>query len=230
MPLDAEAARRVYDRIGRVQDSQRFYEDAATTRLVELGAFAKARSIFELGCGTGRYAAGLLDERLDGDARYLGVDVSPRMAALARDRLRRWASRAEVLSLEPPATELPGTDAGFDRFVAAYVFDLLGEEHARALLAEARRLVEPSGLLCVVGLTRGVTRRGRLVAGAWGAVARRAPAMLGGCRPIEVAALLDRDVWQVRDREVVESWGVPSEVLVASSPDAGSQARGEARR
>jgi ubiquinone/menaquinone biosynthesis C-methylase UbiE len=219
VPLDAEAARRVYDRIGRVQDSQRFYEDAATGRLVELGRLASARSIFELGCGTGRFAAGLLGERLDADARYLGVDVSRRMVALSANRLRRWAPRAEVLSLEPPATELPGTDSGFDRFVAAYVFDLLAEDHARELLAEARRLVEPSGLLCVAGLTGGVTRRGRLIAGAWGAVARRAPAVLGGCRPIEVASLLDRGAWRVRAREVVESWGVPSEVLVASSPD-----------
>jgi hypothetical protein len=32
--LTSEQARRVYDRIGRAQDWQRFYEDAATSALV----------------------------------------------------------------------------------------------------------------------------------------------------------------------------------------------------
>lgn len=63
MPLTAEQARRVYDRIGRVQDTQSFYEDAVTQRLAKLGAFERAGSVFELGCGTGRYADLLLRER-----------------------------------------------------------------------------------------------------------------------------------------------------------------------
>ena len=56
MPLTAEQARRVYDRIGCAQDTQAFYEDAAVIRLAQLGAFERARSVFELGCGTGRFA------------------------------------------------------------------------------------------------------------------------------------------------------------------------------
>ncbi len=69
MPLTAEQARRVYDRIGRAQDTQSFYEDAVTRRLAQLGAFERAGSVFELGCGTGRYAARLFGERLAPDAR-----------------------------------------------------------------------------------------------------------------------------------------------------------------
>jgi SAM-dependent methyltransferase len=221
MPLAPEHARRVYDRIGRAQDTQAFYEDAATSRLAELGAFAKARSVFELGCGTGRYAAGLLREWLAPDARYLGVDVSPRMVALARDRLRGWAPRAEVALLGPPGRELPGADGGFDRFVATYVFDLLADEHAQALLAEAHRLLEPGGVLCVAGLTEGVTRAGRVVSGAWAALARRRPALLGGCRPIELERLLAPACWRVERREVITRWGVPSEVVLAAARDPG---------
>src|ERR671910_1215859 len=219
MPLAAEQARRVYDRIGRMQDSQRFYEDAATSRLAELGGFAEARSVFELGCGTGRFAASLLSERLPADARYLGVDVSPKMAALARQRLRQWAPRAEVGLLDPPALELPGEDGGFDRFVATYVFDLLALDHARMLLSEAQRLTGRSGLLCVAGLTHGVTRATQLVSKAWGAVAKRRPSLLGGCRPIELTELLAPDAWRLRDREVIARWGISSEVVVAAKPE-----------
>ena len=220
MPLGAEHARRVYDRIGRAQDTQRFYEDAATSRLAELGAFAGARSVLELGCGTGRFAASLLRDRLPDDARYLGVDVSPRMVALSRERLGEWAPRAEVVLIDPPALELPGDDGGFDRFVAAYVFDLLTVEDARRLLAQAQRLTDHSGLLCVAGLTHGITRTTRPVSRAWEAVAKRWPSLLGGCRPVELSELLAPGSWRVRDREVIARWGAPSEVVVADKPEA----------
>ncbi len=219
MPLAAEQARRVYDRIGRAQDTQRFYEDAATSRLAELGALAEARSVFELGCGTGRFAASLLRNRLPEGARYLGVDISPKMVALARERLARWRPRAEVVLVDPPALELPGDDGGFDRFAATYVFDLLTVEDARRLLAEAQRLLAPTGLLCVVGLTHGVTPTTRLVSRGWEAVAKRRPSLLGGCRPIELSELLAPGGWRVRDRAVVAHWGVPSEVIVAGKPE-----------
>lgn len=201
--------------MGRWQDSQRFYEDAAARRLVHAAGFAEAGSVFELGCGTGRFAAGLLAGELSGEARYLGVDVSPVMVRLARHRLAAWGSRAEVRLLQPPGRRLPGADGSFDRFVSAYVFDLLSGEHAQALIGEAHRLLVPAGLLSLISLTLGTTRVSRLVSGAWGGVALRWPGLVGGCRPIELGDLIDAAGWQVLEREVITSWGVPSEVLIA---------------
>jgi hypothetical protein len=94
--LTSEQARQVYDRIGRAQDWQRFYENAATADLVAHAGFDAAHSIVELGCGTGRFAAGLLTRHLPADASYVGVDLSPRMVALASERLRPWRDRARV--------------------------------------------------------------------------------------------------------------------------------------
>ncbi len=220
MPLDAASARRVYDRIGRAQDTQRFYEDPATQRLVVPAGLRSASRVYELGCGTGRYAAWLLETQLPEDARYLGVDVSPRMVRLARERLARWGPRAEVRVVDPPALTLPGEAESFDRFVATYVFDLLSSEAARTLIREAHRLVLPGGCLAAVSLTTGVTGLSRLVSRTWGAIASRRPALVGGCRPIELGTRLDAGDWRITHREVVISWGVPSEVLVASREDA----------
>ena len=216
MPLDAQRARRFYDRVGRLQDTQRFYEDAATRRLVQIADFAEARSVFELGCGTGRFAAELLAGELPGDARYVGVDVSPVMVRLARARLAVWAPRAGIHLLEPPARVLPGADGSCDRFVAAYVFDLLASDDASALLGEAHRLLMPTGRLALVGLTHGTTPASRAVSGVWGALALRWPGLLGGCRPLELCDLRDVSWWRVLSREVITSWAVPSEVLVAA--------------
>ena len=215
MPLGAEQARRVYDRIGRLQDTQRFYEDAATSRLAELAELDRARSVLELGCGTGRFAEGLLRDRLGTNARYVGIEISPKMAALARRRLAPWAPRARVELIAPPGLDLPGEGGDLDRFLAAYVFDLLSGEDARALLAEARRLLGDAGLLGVVGLTHGTTATSRLVSRTWEGVSRRWASLLGGCRPIELTELMSESDWRVRHREVVSRFAVPSEVVVA---------------
>jgi ubiquinone/menaquinone biosynthesis C-methylase UbiE len=219
--LDAAGARRFYDRVGRWQDTQRFYEDAATARLRASASFREAGAVFELGCGTGRLAAALFAAELSDAARYLGVDVSPQMVRVASSRLAPWAPRAEVRLLEPPALTLPGTDGSFDRFVATYVFDLLSQADAAALIEDAHRMLAAGGLLALVSLTRGTTPVSRLVAGCWGAVARRRPGLVGGCRPIELCDLLEPGMWRVTDRDVVTSWGVPSEVVVAARQDGG---------
>ena len=218
MGLGPEAARRVYDRIGRMQDTQRFYEDAATSRLTELAEFEQVHSVFELGCGTGRYAARLLRWRLPADVRYLGVEVSPTMVRLARRRLRSWALRACVELLEPPVRSLPGADHAYDRFIATYVFDLLPSDDADALIAEVQRLLAPCGRLCVVSLTDGTTPAGRVVSRSWSAVAGRWPALVGGCRPMQLRDLLPAERWRFEHHEVLTTWGIASAIAVATPP------------
>lgn len=61
--LTPSSVRRVYDRIGRHQDSQRFYEDPAVNRLLELAAVTQATTLLELGSGTGRLARGVAQGR-----------------------------------------------------------------------------------------------------------------------------------------------------------------------
>ena len=92
--MKAAQAQAVYDRVGRAQDWQ-FYEDSAIARLLTDCAPQTAQSVFEFGCGTGRLAVQML-ELLPPTARYLGVDVSPVMVALATQRLATWGDRARV--------------------------------------------------------------------------------------------------------------------------------------
>lgn len=216
MSLDAASASRVYDRIGRFQDSQRLYEDVATRRLAELAEFEDCEAIFELGCGTGRFAANLLETKLPAAATYVGVDVSPKMVALADKRLAAWKSRARVALLEPPALSLPVDDGCCDRFVATYVFDLLSPDDARALIGEAARVLAPSGLLCLVSLTHGTTATSRIFSAGWQAIGERWPRLVGGCQPIDLRELVAGPAWSITHCEVKVRFAVPSQVLVAS--------------
>jgi hypothetical protein len=99
------------------------------------------------------------------------------------------------------------------------VLDLLSDEDAEALIGEAHRLLSPGGLLALVSMTYGTTATSRLVAGGRDAIARRWPGLVVGCRPIELRDLLKPGSWADRERDVVRSWGIPSEVLIATRQD-----------
>lgn len=214
--LSPAEAKEFYDRFGSRQDRQGFYEDSALARLIRFGELASARRVFELGCGTGRLAHRLLSRELPEDASYVGVDVSSTMMALARERLSPFDARVELVHTEG-SMRFQFPDAFCDRFVSTYVLDLLHERQITTAIGEARRLLCPGGRLCVAGLTVGEGFASSLVARFWARVQAVRPAWVGGCRPIAVVDLLPPDGWRVVHREVVTSWAIPSEVLVAEA-------------
>jgi ubiquinone/menaquinone biosynthesis C-methylase UbiE len=91
--LSSEVAARVYNRIGRLQESQAPFERPALDSLIAHGRFDVATSVLELGCGTGNLAKRLLANHLPTTSSYLGIDVSERMVALSRTRIARFANR-----------------------------------------------------------------------------------------------------------------------------------------
>lgn len=212
--LSPVEAARVYDRIGRFQDTQGFYERSAVEELLRRGAFERAAVVVEFGCGTGRLAERLLAHHLPRDAHYLGVDVSPRMVALSRQRLAPWRERAEVrLSTGSARIEVP--EGTVDRFVACYLLDLLPPAQIAVVLGEARRLLGEDGRLCLVSLAPGASGAARLVTATWERVWRLRPGLVGGCRPVELLRFVGAEGWTVEDRLLVCSFAVTSEVLLA---------------
>jgi len=203
-----------YDRFGRKQDSQGWYEDPALERMIALGRLAESRAVCEFGCGTGRLAARLLAGVLPTEARYLGLDASATMVALARERLAPWAARAQVLHSDG-SLHVPAETGEWDRFVSTYVLDLLAEADIAALLQEAARLLRPGGLLCVVGLTPGRGLLTGAVSRLWSVLHRLHWRLVGGCRPLDVAPLLPAARWRVLADARVAAWGITSQVLVA---------------
>jgi ubiquinone/menaquinone biosynthesis C-methylase UbiE len=208
-------ARLFYDRFGAKQDSQAFYERPALEQLVAHLELKGARAVVEFGCGTGRFAADLLGERLHPDATYMGLDVSETMIGLAHERIAAFGPRADVRQTDgSPRINAP--DGTFDRFLSTYVLDLLSHEDIDAVLREAHRVLRPGGLLGLVGLTRGARGIPKLVSAIWERIHRLRPPLVGGCRPIGIARLLATEEWSVSHRGVVTPYAIPSEVLVGA--------------
>lgn len=213
--LTPEEASRVYDRIGRFQDWQSIYEGKAIRELIRHGSFDTGTSIIEFGCGTGAFAAQLFKTCVQPDCRYVGWDLSPRMVRLSTSRLQPWTARAEV-RLVDGSPRLREPDGTFDRFVSNYVFDLLAPDYARLILAEAHRMLRCGGKLCLVSLGCGTSGIAKAVTFLWNTAWRLKPELVGGCRPVSLRTLLLPKQWSIDHFTTVTSWGVPSEVLVAS--------------
>jgi ubiquinone/menaquinone biosynthesis C-methylase UbiE len=212
--LSREQARRVYDRIGARQDTQAFYEDRATEILVQHGQFDTARRVIEFGCGTGRFALRLLSHHLPEDAHYRALDLSPTMVRLTLARLAPFGSRAEVVLTDgSPPVDVPS--ASCDRFVSNYVLDLLSEDDVVAVVGEAHRILEPEGLLCLSSLSTGTGLPSRLVSRIWSRLHALRPAIVGGCRPLELRSWVPPNRWRLRHHAKLAPFGVPSEVLIA---------------
>ena len=208
--LSYREAESFYDDFGAKQDDQAWYEDVATGRIRELADFAAAHSIVELGCGTGRFAASLL---ADTDATYLGTDLSETMIELATERLESFGERVTLVKAEG-SPSVPVGDGSVDRFVSNYVLDLLSDDDIRTVVAEAQRVLEPGGLLCLSSLTFGKRLWPFMTTQVWRLAHRVQPRWVGGCRPIRIEDYVPASQFETVALEHVEVKGLASQVYV----------------
>ena len=137
------------------------------------------------------------------------------MINIATSRLTAWAERAKAVLVDG-SLPLPADDGFADRVLSTFVFDLLDEDYARAVLDDLRRILTHDGRLCVASLTHGRDRLlERAVSRTWTGLWGVTPQLLGGCRPIDVSSLMDHD-WQIQHHSRVHQWGLVTDVVIAT--------------
>jgi len=139
MSVDFARLAASYDRVRPVDDNWR-----AAFEVVVREADLRGQRVLDLGCGTGRLSAALAEQ---GIARVWGVDASPEMLAVAREKLP-----ATVGLKEGRAEELPFRGAWFDRVVMWLVVHLVDRS---AAFREVARVLVPGGRLAVVTFATG---------------------------------------------------------------------------
>jgi len=117
-------------------DPNLFNEHLARYRFA--ARFAEGRRVLDAGCGAGYGTAELANA-----ATVVAMDIS----ADAMAHARRAFARPGVHFLQGACESLPFADASFDLLVAFEVIEHL--ERWREMLAEARRVLRPSGVLLV---------------------------------------------------------------------------------
>jgi hypothetical protein len=136
------------------------------------------------------------------------------MIRLTKTRLERFGNRVTVQQTNG-SLQFEAAAGSCDRFVSTYVVDLLSHSDSVALFSLAHRLLIPGGRLCLVSLTPGTRLFSRLVTGTWARLYRFSPTLVGGCRPVEVQALLEAPRFQVESVQTVVAFGIPSQIVIA---------------
>jgi ubiquinone/menaquinone biosynthesis C-methylase UbiE len=149
MPATQEAIQRETERVRAVQDKQAPKYDRQIS-IFERILFGDGRAwvcsqahgqVLELACGTARnlpfYPA---------DAELTGIELSPEMLAIARQRARELGHPADLRLGDAQALEFP--DESFDTVTCTLGFCTIPDTHAAA--AEAFRVLRPGGHLLMM--------------------------------------------------------------------------------
>jgi len=141
MPLPTEA-RALYDQTAanwsRRQPSS-LSDYTARPQVMALCEPLAGKDVLDLGCGEG-YCSRMLSGY---GARVLGLDVSERMIALARE-----AERAEPLGIRydtADAVAVALDEASFDLVVAVFLFNYLDVAQMQRTMANVHRMLRPGG-------------------------------------------------------------------------------------
>ncbi len=148
------------------------------------------------------------------EAPVSGVDLSPGMLDLARNRLTAAGLTDAHLQLAD-AGHLPFPDAGFDVLYNAYLLDLIPDHDIPAVLAEFHRVLAPGGRIVLLNMSKPDTTTRTIRERAY----HRLPSsvvlyLLGGCRPVLVADLTTAAGFVDVERTYL-SHGMPSEIVTA---------------
>ena len=126
----------LYDFFAPLVGERRFKQ-----RLIELANIAPGHDVLDIGCGTGTLA--LLAHDMRPGARVSGVDIDPRILAIARRKIAR--AQAPIELHQGSATDPPFLPASFDRILTSLMLHHLTTPQKRETFAAARRLLRPGG-------------------------------------------------------------------------------------
>lgn len=188
------------------------FEKPYKDRGLELLNVQPRESILELGCGTG-YALLRLAQQTGPEGEITGVDIAENMLAAAKVRLQSAGVTDRVSLLRCDAAEIPLGDDIFDGVFSSFVVELFNTDRMSIVLGEIKRVLKPSGRLCIVSLSRDPET---LPVRIYEWFHRLLPKRID-CRPIYVAETLHTHGFEINQQENHRMYGLPVAVVCAAN-------------
>jgi len=139
-----ESAPRRYDFGIRILSLGRI--DRVHQEMAEWGASDGVRAL-DIGCGTGSLAIACARR----GAQVTGIDISPLMLDIARQKVEQAGLEGSIALMEMSAIELDGKfEAGsFDTIMSSLTFSELSDDEQRFVLGQCHRLLKDGGRLII---------------------------------------------------------------------------------
>jgi len=211
VPRTKEEAKRFYDRISKIYDCltrvfERKYSEMALERL----CLEEGETVLEIGFGAG-HCLERMATSVGKTGKAYGIDISSGMLQVTKRRLDKAGLMDRVELYCGDAGSLPYGDKTFDAVFMSYALELFDTPEIPRLLQEVRRVLKPGGRLAVVSLSKEDGESTMLRLYEW--AHKKWPKYLD-CRPIYVEQCLRDAGYDIRKKQKVESFGLPSEIVV----------------
>ena len=205
----------LFDYIGVLLPLVNAFDRPAYQLLLENSQLGDARSVLEIGGGTGYLAQAALSAWLPDDAEYVATERSGRLSRRLHARLGRFGERATCLHDDGSALcALPS--ARFDRVLSSYVLDGMSPGDFAWHLGQIHRLLRPGGLLCLLTLSSGRDSFAKAVMSAWSLLHRIDPRITGMGRPIPIRDLVTAPDWDKPRFTYFSRLGFASDLTIAT--------------
>lgn len=153
VPVTREESKAWYDRIAKYYDLAGLVENRYKALALEMAGFREGEKVLEVGCGTG-WALERIARQVGESGKAYGVDLSPKMLEVARDRLQKAGLMTRVELVEGDATKMRFPDEMFDAAFSTLTLELFDTPDIPVVLSEIRRILRPGGRFVDLSISR----------------------------------------------------------------------------
>jgi len=202
--------RRAYDRMSRVYGlTSTVLHSRAHQHVVDHCGIQDGMRVLEVATGSGEMLRRIV--RANRNGTTLGVDLAPRMAALAQRRTKRRYPDSATHCQAVDARNMPFRDGAFDAVICCYLLELLSAEDIVRTVDEFHRVLCSRGRLALVMIGEDTAMFNRM----YKVLGKVAPAFWGRQVEHRVPELIASSDFRIVSELVVRQAFYPSRVLLA---------------
>jgi demethylmenaquinone methyltransferase/2-methoxy-6-polyprenyl-1,4-benzoquinol methylase len=224
-PIPSKKVRWLYDFLSPFYEFVTRYERVVKDKGFSIAEIKPGFTVLDVASGTGQTL--LESSKIVGqDGIVCGIDLSPKMLAITRNRVHDAALTSRVHLKLGDARQLPYREEVFDVVFNSYLLDLIDTPDIPHILTEFKRVLKPGGRLIIVSLSKGDRWTTNMALYEW--IYRRCPILLGGCRPIFTKPFIEELGFQNVNRELILAGHViSSEIVWGEKPQTRRACRSE---
>lgn len=174
------------------------FEKGLRVRGLKLLSVQEGEEVLEIGIGTG-FSLVEIAKAVGEKGKAYGLDITPQMMEMTRERIEKTGLANRVELQEADARNMPYEDDKFDAVYIASTLELFDTPDIPRVLMEIKRVLKPSGRLCVASLTK-EGREGSLFLRFYEWLHQKVP-KYASCRPIYVEKSVEDARYEITNTE-----------------------------